>query len=553
VLDWSPRLNAYSFVNTLALSPDGRTLYFAGFFHSVGGRARNNVAAVDSTSGAVTHWNPRMSGIPNTVYALCASRDGRTVFVGGGFDRIGGKPRAQIAQLDARTGVATTWNPRTDGANDPGSDVDYVMTLALGVDGSTLYAGGYFESIGGMRRDHLAALDVSSGRTTPWNPSLVGDNVGAIVPGPDGKTVYIAGDFDNVGGQPRHGLAAVDSSSARATSWDPRPNDGVAALALGRDGRVIYAGGDFTSVGGEVRAGVAAFTADGRTLLPWDPHVVFASNEWGADSLALSRDGTTLYVGGQFERVGGRQHRNLAAIDIATAKPRGWNIGVRGPVDVLKLSEDGRTLYVGGNFSRIGRKIRPRLAAVDVRKRVVLDWNPVPHQSVIAIGVEGRTVFAAGGFGRIGRATRRGIAALDAGTGLASGWDATSDRSVRAIAIDGHTMYVSGAFTSIGGKLRGGLAQLDAATASATAWNPRTNDSVQALALSRDGTSVFVAGWFSRIAGVRRPGIAAIDAKRGTPLVWVPRVARTYYSAVEVSPDDSTLYVGGGGGLLVFR
>jgi hypothetical protein len=124
---------------------------------------------------------------------------------------------------------------------------------------------------------------------------------------------------------------------------------------------------------------------------------------------------------------------------------------------------------------------------------------------------------------------------------------------VRAIAIDGHTMYVSGAFTSIGGKLRGGLAQLDAATASATAWNPRTNDSVQALALSRDGTSVFVAGWFSRIAGVRRPGIAAIDAKRGTPLVWVPRVARTYYSAVEVSPDDSTLYVGGGGGLLVFR
>ena len=48
------------------------------------------------------------------------------------------------------------------------------VVYALAVAGSTIYAGGIFFSIGGERRDNIAALSATSGRTTAWNPSASG-------------------------------------------------------------------------------------------------------------------------------------------------------------------------------------------------------------------------------------------------------------------------------------------------------------------------------------------------------------------------------------------
>ena len=58
-----------------------------------------------------------------------------------------------LAALDATTGAATAFNANPD---------DEV--LALAVSGSTVYAGGYFDSIGGRHRSRLAA---ASRRSTP--------------------------------------------------------------------------------------------------------------------------------------------------------------------------------------------------------------------------------------------------------------------------------------------------------------------------------------------------------------------------------------------------
>jgi len=37
------------------------------------------------------------------------------------------------------------------------------------VSGSTVYVGGFFTSVGGRRRNFVAALDASTGCATPWN------------------------------------------------------------------------------------------------------------------------------------------------------------------------------------------------------------------------------------------------------------------------------------------------------------------------------------------------------------------------------------------------
>ena len=82
---------------------------------------------------------------------------------------IGGQTRNHIAALDASTGLATAWNPGADGRNRRNGDVG-----ALAVSGSTVYAGGYFTSIGGQTRNHIAALDASSGLATAWDPDANG-------------------------------------------------------------------------------------------------------------------------------------------------------------------------------------------------------------------------------------------------------------------------------------------------------------------------------------------------------------------------------------------
>jgi trimeric autotransporter adhesin len=97
-------------------------------FGTIGGQTRNRIAALDATTGDATAWNPNAN---SQVYALAVS--GSTVFAGGRFNNIGGLlSRRFIAALDTITGEAIPgWNPSL---NDE--------VLALAVSGSTVYAGG---------------------------------------------------------------------------------------------------------------------------------------------------------------------------------------------------------------------------------------------------------------------------------------------------------------------------------------------------------------------------------------------------------------------------
>ena len=132
---------------------------------------------------------------------------------------------------------------------------------------TTVYVGGQFEAIGGQPRASIAALDATSGLATPWNP-------GANTPNTDhtvyslavrGTTVYAGGGFSSIGGQPRNGIAALDAASGEATPWDPSALGTVFSLAL--DDHAIYLGGDFSSIGGLPQASVAAIDITERRLV----------------------------------------------------------------------------------------------------------------------------------------------------------------------------------------------------------------------------------------------------------------------------------------------
>ena len=124
-----------------------------------------------------------------------------------------------------------------------------------------MYVGGGFNQIGGQARRGLAAIDAVTGAATAWNPSpvewdLFNPRIRALALA--GSCLYVGGDFSSIGGQPRICLAAVDTSSGLATDWDPGADGLVWSLAA--EGNTLYVGGGFTRAGGLPAAGLAAFT-----------------------------------------------------------------------------------------------------------------------------------------------------------------------------------------------------------------------------------------------------------------------------------------------------
>jgi len=535
--NFSPNPN--SWVVTLAVS--GSTVYAGGHFTSIGGQPRNRLASIDATTGALTAWDPNAS---NYVAAIAVS--GTTVYVGGGFTSIGVGAglvtRNRLAEIDTTTGLATAWDPNAN------NDVS-----ALAVSGTTVYAGGYFTSIGAgaglAARNYLAALDATTGTATAWDPNA---NAGITALAVSGSTVYAGGYFTSIGAGAglvtRNRLAEIDTTTGLATAWDPNANSLITALAV--SGSTVYAGGYFTSIGAgaglAARNYLAAIDATTGLATAWDPN----ANNW-VGTLAVS--GSTVYAGGNFIMIGGQAHNNLAAVDASTGIPTAWNPNPTGGVGYFGTTVNsfiisGNTVYVGGCFTSIGGQTRNNLAAIDATTGAATAWDPnltggdVLGPGIYALAISGNTMYAGGDFTDVGGQLRNNLAAIDATTGLATAWDPNANSWVVTLALSGSTVYAGGYFTSISGQLRNNLAAIDATTGLATAWDPNANSGVYTLAVS--GNTVYAGGQFTTIGGAPRNRIAALDAATNTnnALAWDPNANNDVFT---LAVSGSTVYVGG--------
>ncbi len=197
---------------------------------------------MDVTTGLATAWNPTSGNVVNILLV-----NGSTVYAGGSFTTIGGQTRNRIAALDVTTGLATAWNPNASST-----------VSSIAINGSTVYAGGNFITIGGQTRNRIAALDATTGLATAWNPNPTGTVTAIAV---SGSTVYLAGTFTAIGGQTRNFLAALDDVAGLANSWDPNIT-GSSVTAIGLNGNTITIGGVFTSIGGQSRVNFATFNTN---------------------------------------------------------------------------------------------------------------------------------------------------------------------------------------------------------------------------------------------------------------------------------------------------
>ena len=130
--------------------------------------SRTFLAAFNSTTGAlITSFDPTItysgSNAHPGVYAMAVSPDGSTLYVGGIFDHVNGVARSNLAAFNTSTGALTSWNPARPARCD---------TLSVSPNGSAIYIGGALGQAEGNGAHLCRGGEFTSGQLLPWAPVL---------------------------------------------------------------------------------------------------------------------------------------------------------------------------------------------------------------------------------------------------------------------------------------------------------------------------------------------------------------------------------------------
>ncbi|MDJ0349981.1 PKD domain-containing protein [Cryobacterium sp. PH29-G1] len=195
--------------NTVYAGGEFTTARPAGSGPGVNEVVRNNLLAYNLTTGElIASFNPDVNG---TVRSLVASADGTRIYAGGYFTTVGGVARYRLAAFDTASGsLVSSWAPTVNAS-----------VKSLAIYGDTVYVGGVFTSASGVARNQIAAFSASNGALRNWTGNPVGGSVNAMTVSPDGTKVLLGGSFTsyNNSDAPGYGMAATDSVTGASLPW----------------------------------------------------------------------------------------------------------------------------------------------------------------------------------------------------------------------------------------------------------------------------------------------------------------------------------------------
>ena len=343
------------------------------------------------------------------------------------------------------------------------------IVTATVVSGNTIYLGGKFTAMypsgstgaGAVTRNHVAAIDLTTGELLPWDPNVSGA-VSAIAV--DGSTVYLGGTFSKVGAASRKNLAAVDATTGAVEAGFKAPslNGGVMAVAV--SGGELYAGGAFTTVGTTARPYAAEFDeATGAFRSGWTP-----MPDDQVRAIAVSLDGSRVILGGNFVNLNGAPSIAIGAVDPTSGASLPW--AWHGP------------------------------------------WFPWRPFQVVAMAIDANGLYAAG-TGNGGSFMR-----LDPATGNLLFIGGLNGNAV-GVGLDGGYLYVGGHYTSYCGLVPGNnfctpvatrdkLLAVDELTGALQPWHPAVNKNLGIFSMGAGNGGVAIGGDFTKVAGVAQQGFA---------------------------------------------
>ena len=340
--------------------------------------------ALDARTGAILDWDAQPDA---AVLSLQATPDGKQLYAGGRFTRIGGAPAGRLALLDVETArqVPTFTPPAVDSG-----------VRALALSGNTLYFGGSFRKVTVTGADgrpvvipqtaQVAAVDATTGtlRTgwptaentggrfvghtgTPTEDGVPGVVYDMAVSG-DGQTLYVSGDFLHFGGQ--GGLLAIDTGSGAPSAWQPVldqarpvfgvaiwPGDGVSVVAAtgGRGGSFQF----FTPAKGRSPVWVGRTDGDATDVVATTERV-YGVGHWD-HGVPDKGDPCLRHV--PVSCPGGTPHRKLISYEARTGDTdASFTAQANTDTGPYAALVGAHHLFVGGDFTEVGPagQLRPQ-------------------------------------------------------------------------------------------------------------------------------------------------------------------------------------------------
>ena len=451
-----------------------------------------------------------------TVWAL--AWDGTNLYAGGVFNSIGGVTASRIARWDGKT-----WNALGDGVD------GNVQALLWDETNNHLYVGGTFNTAGGVTANRVARWD-----GTTWSALGSGGTTNGFVwdLAWDGTNLYVGGSFTEVDGTTGiNRIARWDSMTNTWSGFGTGTPPGGTVYALAWRGTSLYAGGVFTSIDGVSANRIARWNSTTGTWSPLGTGVgnnVVHALVWG---------GPNLYAGGSFTSVNGVDEVNrIARWDGTTWHALGGGSGMNNTVRALAW--DGATLYAGGLFSTADGNSVNRIASWDGTTWSALDTGV--SAAVQALALDGAKLHVGGQF-----ATASGLEVDRIARWNGTTWNAFGSgisNYVRSLAWDGTNLYAAGNFTEAGGVPANRVARWDGTTWSALGGGIE-NGQVDSLAWDGTNNHLYVGGAFTEVDGVA--GVNRIARWDSIAETWSGFGTGINGTVHALAWDGTDLYVGG--------
>ncbi len=336
------------------------------------------------------------------IYALAQS--GSTMYAGGALHLVQDARRTtsylrhNLFSFSATDGSMTTFAPSLDGE-----------VWAIEAVGSSLYVGGYFQTVDGLARRGIVKMDAATGAVdTTFNASFTSGGVQEIEL-VNGRLV--------VGGTFPQRLLALNPSTGADTGYVDIPITGKVASNAGRtnvyrfavspDGSRLVGIGNFTSVGGQARSrafmlslGAASATLNAWYYQPLTKMCRATKLPAYLRGVDFSPDGkwfvidSTGYVPATDAGIGTDLCDAAARFEtgIATPSKPTW-INYTGGDTLHSVAVTGSVVYVQGHqrwldnpdgrdFAGPGATSRPGIGALDPVTGHTIGWNPTKTRGV---------------------------------------------------------------------------------------------------------------------------------------------------------------------------
>jgi sugar lactone lactonase YvrE len=356
---------AEDYVDSIVASPDGSRVFVTGT--SFGSRSDDVATIAYRVSTGERIWVRRRgpAGVQDFARGLTVSPDGARVFITATTERAASRSDVVTAAYRASTG-RELWSERYEG---PGDSSDYAQSLAVSPDGTAVFVSTLSSSVGGGMTHTLLAYDVGSGASR-WIRADTGslrftmESPLQIAVDPDGSEVFVSGtargrdrgtDFGTVAYDPGSGVRVW----ARRYAGAPNGYDFANALAVSADGSTVVVAGGSPSRRSATDYATVAYRADtGATRWSKRYDGPAAENDV-ANALALSRDGTRVYVTG--ESAGRGTSGDCATVAYSTRNgARIWSARYDGASSewdfalAVAVSPSGARVFVTGGSERGG-------------------------------------------------------------------------------------------------------------------------------------------------------------------------------------------------------